>query len=105
MELQEKIYSTLANDPDFGELVELYVDEMPERIGSLQEVRQATDVEGIRRLSHQIKGSAKGYGFEIISLLAAEAERAVIDGVDSAEMFNKFDQLINALERVTAGTP
>lgn len=105
MELQEKIYSTMATDPDFGELVEMYVDEMPDRIGSLQEVRQASDVDGIRRLSHQIKGSAKGYGFEIISLLAAEAERVAIDGVDTEALFNKFDQLIDALERVSAGTP
>ena len=101
----EKIYSTLAEDPDFGELVEMYVDEMPDRIGALQEVREANDCDGIRRLSHQIKGSAKGYGFEVISLLAGNAERAAIEGVDTEALFEKFDQLIDALERVSAGTP
>ena len=105
MTTADKIYSTLATDSDFGELVDMYVEEMPERISALQEVREAENKDEVRRLTHQIKGSAKGYGFEIISILAGEAERSVISDGLSDSTYKRLDQLVDALERVTAGTP
>jgi HPt (histidine-containing phosphotransfer) domain-containing protein len=71
----EPIYSSLADDPDFACLVEMYVDEMPERMEQLRQLFQVGDWRELNRMAHQMKGSAGGYGFDPITPFAARLER------------------------------
>ena len=106
METTEKIYSTLAENADFQELVEMYVADVPERIDAFQARLQNQDWESIRVLAHQMKGSARGYGFGVVSDWAAELEFAVKEnGANVDSILPKFEQLINGLERVTDEVP
>lgn len=73
------IQSTLRGDPDLEALVEMFVDEMPERIAAIQRCAEADDIEGVRRLAHQIKGSAGSHGFQPISDCAARLEDSIRD--------------------------
>jgi len=58
-----------------GELVEMFVDEMPERIALLGEALASGDRESLERTAHQMKGSAGSYGFDQLTPYAAAVAR------------------------------
>ncbi|MDP6554248.1 MAG: Hpt domain-containing protein [Pirellulaceae bacterium] len=58
------IHSPMASASVYGELVEMYVDEMPDRIAALERAFDSGDMEGLQRAAHQMKGAAGSYGFD-----------------------------------------
>ena len=88
--------STLADDPDMAELVEFFVEEMSDRIDSIQTASQQNDFDQLRTFAHQMKGSATGYGFEPISSTAAELE-AMIDATQPTEQTEDLRKQVDAL--------
>lgn len=99
------LVSTLASDPDMVELVEFFVEEIDERINTIQATAQADDMVGLRTVAHQLKGAAGGYGFEPISNTAAELER-LIDATEadkvSEAIQQQVDELIGLCRRASA---
>ena len=73
------ITSIYATDDEMAELVEFFVDELPERIATFAEALDAENWETVRTISHQLKGAAPGYGFESVGEAAGKVERLVID--------------------------
>ena len=74
---QAPIFSTLANDRVLGELVKMYVAEMPDRMAALENAYSGGDRELLRRTAHQMKGAAGSYGFHGLTQSAAALESAV----------------------------
>lgn len=99
------LVSTLADDPDMVELVQFFVDEIGDRINTIQTTARTNDIGGLRTIAHQLKGAATGYGFEPISKTAGELER-LIDSVDDLEvtqdMQQQVDELIGLCQRASA---
>lgn len=67
--------SPLAEDPDFAELVSLFVVELQERMRALEAHFRGGRRDELRKLVHQIKGSAGSYGFDQVTSPARELER------------------------------
>jgi HPt (histidine-containing phosphotransfer) domain-containing protein len=88
------LQSTLRGDPDLEALVEMFVDEMPERIAAIQRCSETDDIEGVRRLVHQIKGSAGSHGFQPISECAARLEDSIRDRHPEQEIHQEVQDLI-----------
>jgi hypothetical protein len=99
------LFSCLAVDPELGELVSLFVSEMPDRITAMQQQLQQRDWEGLRRSAHQLKGAAGSYGFEEISPSAARLEFALRDGEAEETVHRAVEELIAFCRRARAGTP
>ena len=76
---REYVYSRLAGDPDLREIVDLFVEEMPERVAPCW-TNLGPGLGGPRRTAHQLKGAAGSYGFDAISPCAGRVEAAVRDG-------------------------
>jgi len=89
------IYSTLGGDPDLGELVEMYVDEMPERIASLEQAFSSGDQESLQRAAHQLKGAGESYGFCQLTPLAAAVEYSVRDGEPEEAILKSLKELVD----------
>ena len=66
--------SEFADNQDMIELVAFFVDAMEERIKGLRETYDAGDLHQLRRLAHQLKGAATGYGFPAITQSASALE-------------------------------
>ncbi len=66
--------SQFADDPEMAELVELFVDELPQRIQSLRAAFESRDAQSLRRLTHQLRGASAGYGFPAIGEAAGAVE-------------------------------
>ena len=105
MVVSEPLYSSLGSDPDLGEIVELFVREMPGRMATVLEQLENSDWEGLRRTAHQLKGAAGSYGFDVISPSAAEVEMAVRDGEPEQRIRETVDELVRLCNRATSGTP
>ena len=98
---KEPVYSSFSDDPDFAELVEFFVDAIPERIELLRESYQKQDIEQLRTTAHQLKGAGGGYGFEELSTHAARLEQACKQN-DSDAIADFLEILIGYMGRITA---
>ena len=98
------LYSPLASDPDLGEIVQMFVDEMPERVSGINDLVAACDWEGLRRAAHQLKGAAGSHGFAPITPSAALVEDAIRDGRPETQIRKTVEELCDLCGRIRAGT-
>lgn len=101
----QPLYSTLATDPDLGEIVQLFVEEMPNRTANLRQRLEAADWGELRRAAHQLKGAAGSYGFEPITPAAARLEEAVDRAMPEEQIRQMVDELIALCNSARVGTP
>jgi len=94
------IFSTFADDEDLGELIALFVDEIPLRIESLLEAAYEGDWEGVRRLAHQLKGAGGSYGFQEVTEVAARLERTCLEVEDPGTLKAALDEMIQTCRRM-----
>jgi len=72
------IYSELAeSDPSFAEIVELFIESLPERLSAMQQAFEKNDIDALGRLTHQLKGAGAGHGYPCLTEKAAELEQQV----------------------------
>lgn len=94
------IYSSLANDADLLDLVEMYVEDVPEFIQNLTDAstRQAWDE--VASVAHQIKGSAGGHGYDQVSESASRLDQACKDAASVTEILMHLHDLVGLLKRI-----
>jgi histidine phosphotransfer protein HptB len=100
----EAIYSSLAADPFMGELVEMYVAEMPDRIAALEQAFSSGDREILQRAVHQMKGAAGSYGFDPLTVSATVLESAIRENQSPETIRRTFGELIQLCRRIHVGT-
>ena len=93
------VYSSFADDDDFGELLEYFLTALPERRNLLEESRRVGNIEQLRTQAHQLKGAGGGYGFPGLSEAACRLEDACHQ--DNPDVIQQtFDRLIQYLDRI-----
>jgi len=101
----ECVYSSLAADPELGELVGMFVEEMPGRVASLLDHFNRSDWDGLRQRAHQLKGAAGSYGFAAISPCAGRLEGVIRDGEPEDKIHEAVVELVDLCNRVRCGQP
>lgn len=101
----QALYSSLADDPDLAEIVEMFVDEMPGRIEALIQQYDQANFPELGRLAHQIKGAAGSYGFGDITPYAAKLESAAKSQQAPDQITAALEDLLTMCRSVRAGTP
>lgn len=96
------VISTLAGEADMADLIEMFVKELPHRISAMQEAVDQHDLENLQRLAHQLKGSAGGYGFQVITDAAKQLEQSVKTSQDVDNIRREINLLAGLCERVRA---
>ena len=99
------LYSTLAEDPDLAEIVEMFVDEMPDRVETILDCFESEDWDGLQRAAHQLKGAAGSYGFAPITPSAGNLEAAIKQSSPELEIRKALDELVTMCRSIRAGTP
>lgn len=99
------VFSTLGGDPDLGELVEMFVCELPNRVASLEDAFHQNGTGQLKTLAHQLKCAAGSYGFGPISPVAEALESATAAGAEEAEIARCVDELVQICRRARAGSP
>ena len=99
----EYVYSSWQNDPDYADLLPLFVDELPSMRTTLLEFAKVCDFENVKREAHKLRGTAGGYGYPDLSKLAGQLEDTCkASGRDSNAILQDLDQLIGYIKRVRA---
>ena len=101
----EYVYSTLGLDPDLAELVEMFVDELPERVAKIREFWDNADMEGLGRAAHQLKGAAGSYGFDELTPALQRLDHSVRSSHSEAEIVSAIEEVAEMCSRVRAGAP
>ena len=105
------VYSTLGADPDLGDLVALFVEEMPciTRCTTLELSFQEANRDELARAAHQLKGAAGSYGFHQLTNFAARLERAVREirktTQNEQEILASLTELLTVCRKIRAGSP
>ncbi|MEI8371490.1 MAG: response regulator [Planctomycetota bacterium] len=99
------IYSQLASDPNLVDLVDIFVQDMPNRINALETQAQSRDWQQLTRTAHQIKGAAGSYGFGEITPYAARLEAAAKEGCQEQEILSTLDELLELCRCIRSGVP
>jgi histidine phosphotransfer protein HptB len=101
----EYVYSSLAGDPELGEIVDMFVEEMPGRVASLLDHLSRRDWDGLRRSAHQLKGAAGSYGFAEISPCAGKLEGFIREGEPEERIREAITELVDLCGRIRSGQP
>ena len=80
-------------DEDMLELVEMFVGELPDKVAAIEKAVGEQDLATLATLTHQLKGSAGGYGFPSISDSAMGIEK----GAKASEELETLEPQIRAL--------
>ena len=99
------LYSSFGDDPELCEVVEMFVDELPDRIATLNEQLDASEWDALRRTAHQLKGAAGSYGFDAITAVAARLESALWECEPEARICEAVEALVAICRRARVGTP
>jgi signal transduction histidine kinase/CheY-like chemotaxis protein/HPt (histidine-containing phosphotransfer) domain-containing protein len=92
--------SAYADDPDMTELIKLYVESLPQEVAKLTLLLDAGQLDALRRVAHQLKGSGGGYGFARITDVAGQAEHAIKAGDELDRIRQHVQELIACLRSV-----
>lgn len=101
----EAIYSTFGTDPDFADLVEMFVEEMPNRVATLVTAYDAADREQLRTTAHQMKGASGSYGFHQLTEFAARLENSLKNEQPETAIKTALDELVAVCQKVRPGAP
>lgn len=94
------VRSAMAEDEDFKELLEMFVEGLNEKRGTMTAAFQQGDFESLRKLSHQLKGSGGGYGFPGVSERAAHLEEACKHSLGPDIIAERLQSFLTYIARV-----
>jgi PAS domain S-box-containing protein len=99
---RDTIVSTYADDPDMVELVEMYIGELPDRVAAIEKALNDQDHDTLAKLSHQLKGSAGGYGFPTITDAAMQVESGALANAEVEALTAQVRELCDMCTRARA---
>ena len=101
----EPLYSSFGGDPDLGELVDLFVSNIPQRIDQLLADVAGGNWSEVQRTAHQLKGAAGSYGFPQITFAAAALETSLLEGEPEMRLLRELHELLDLCGRARSGPP
>ncbi len=97
-----ELVSEMADDADIVELVEMFVDELPEKMANMTKSLEDQDFDTLSHLAHQLKGSGGGYGFPAITEAAKILENNAKGGRDIEALAEQVKALASLCNRARA---
>ena len=98
------LYST-ETDPDLHDLIQMYVDSMPEKISKLTQLLETSNFDELERKAHDLAGSGGMHGFDTISETAHSLMVAINDKQPKDIIHDLTIQLCDLCSRARAGNP
>ncbi len=97
----EIICSVYADDADLVELIDAFIAGLNDDVKAMRKVLDDYDYDGLRRLSHQMKGAGGSYGYQILTEAAKIVEEAAKakDATAGIVALDKFDAYCQSVIR------
>ena len=97
----EPIYSSLASDPDYMDLVQEFVSEFPNKAQTIRGCISGKNLELLQRTMHQMRGACGGYGFPTLTESAGSVEEGLKAGQSLESLEARISEFLNMLQRAT----
>jgi PAS domain S-box-containing protein len=94
------IRSSLLNYPGMKVIIAEFIRDLPADIEQLSLLLKNKDLEAVRKLVHQLRGTCGGYGFDAITDVASAAEAAIKAGESVEAVAPRINLLIQTLRRI-----
>ena len=94
------IKSEFSGDDVMKEIILQYVEGLPSHVLNIQDSLDKNDLQTLRRIVHQIKGSGGGYGFSELSAAAARAEASIRNQEDIKSIQTQVSDLLALMRSV-----
>ena len=95
--------STFASDPDMQPLVQMFVEEAPDKMEVLGTAMTQANLEAAKQFAHQLKGSAAGYGFPALTEAAGHLERLLSQPQPDEQLIaQSANTVLDMLQRLRA---
>lgn len=101
------VSSLIREDPDLRDLVEEFVQALPERLRELHEAFAATDWTRCQTLAHRLKGAGGSYGYPVLSDVARLLEERfkAASAEDVTTYFAYLERVLVAARAALDGSP
>ncbi len=86
------LISSLADEPELVQVLDIFIEMLPEMIDSIGAAWRKSDMETLKRQIHELKGAGGSAGFPIVMEHAAQVENTVATG--------QVDQLARTVEEL-----
>jgi CheY-like chemotaxis protein len=96
------VSSVLKEDPGMGQLVQAFIERLPEMVTNIDAACAAADWAGLKSQVHNLKGIGGGYGFPQVTRVAAQIE-LVLARQDYAAVAAAIRSLRELEQRIQAG--
>ena len=92
----------LKNEPEFLDLVEVFVERLPPTIARIRWLYEQQLWPQLKKDVHELKGMGGGFGYPMLTELAAAIEAQVLDQ-DNETLLRSFDELDRLSARIVLG--
>ena len=89
-----QITQVLSMDEELQELAKLFVGGLPERLGKLVQAYKSGDLNTVKSIAHQLKGTGSGFGYPQITKLSEVINRKILQ--------NELDDLESNIQALTS---
>ncbi len=93
------LVSEFADDADLADLIQAFVEDLPAQASAIQQAMTEADLEVLRLLAHQLKGSGGTYGFPSITEAAIALEERVQAEADLDKLGQSVTELADLCRR------
>lgn len=94
------LISEFSDDAEMAALIEWFVQDLHRDVESIGRALEAGDIDKLRMLAHQLKGSAGSYGFPQITRQADRVEASAREGADRAQLEIEVRRFLELCSRV-----
>lgn len=98
----EPLHSDFADDPEMTEIIDMFIDGLSEHVEELTNALAWSDVETLYGAAHKLKGSAGGYGYQIVGDQSLIVEQLAKAGESIETLRPEVDCLVQLCHRVIA---
>jgi HPt (histidine-containing phosphotransfer) domain-containing protein len=95
------IYSEYESVPEIAKILSVFTDNLPPMLAEMRSTLRGGDETTLESLAHQLKGAGGGYGYPMLTAVAAQLEQAARDGdwEIAAMCIGRLDTLCAAILR------
>ncbi len=95
-----KLKNSFADDPEMQAAIAEFTALLPRRVALMKKLIAEHNVQELRRVVHQMKGSGGGYGFDAITQVATQVDAALTQGAPPEAIDHELDLLITLIRSV-----
>ncbi len=102
LDFDKPIYSSLATDPDFADLVHDFVNAIPAKCKMIEQHIAMGELNHLQRIVHQLRGACGGYGFPILTEAASVIDESFKAGSTIEGVKPRLEEFLALLKRASS---